>query len=136
MKKRAVIAISYLPFLALPFLAACGPSGGHAAATEGKAKVAASAADQQLVHDGYTATHVPGFGKFDIGVSDKTYRYEAVYTVPAKDAKLAQLAVERAQGKLGGRGTKLEATSDLIIAQATTLSDLKAAAKAVVASAK
>lgn len=133
---KKLLGLLAIPLLALP-LAACGPHS-NADATKAKAETSAQKADDQLVHDGYTVTHVPGFGKFDIGVSNGAYRYEAVYVVPDKDAKLAEIAAQRAESRLndGGKAVQLSTAGDLVIARATTLTGLKDAAKAVAASAK
>lgn len=133
-KKIAGLAVT--PLIAIAALSACGPSHSTSAASaKASSTAAATAADAQLSHDGYTPTHLPGFGKVDLGIGNGQYRYEAVYTYTGKDAKLMQDSVQSAEGKLkGNQGVTLASSGNLIVAKAATLADLKAAAKAVAAS--
>lgn len=122
---------------------ACQSSHSDSAASaKANSTAAATAADAQLAHDGYTPTHLPGFGKVDLGIGNGKYRYEAVYTYTGKDVKLMQDAVQNAADKLKsdpGVALKMDFSPPdnyLIVTQAATVSDLKAAAKAVAASVK
>ena len=127
-------------------LAACsapslsgGPSGSSASSAAAKAKVPASAADQRLKQDGYTPAHIPGFGKFDVGVNlTSEMRYEAVYTYAGHNAALVKQVVAKAQQKLTSDGVQRVSVNDdknLIVIQAHHLKDLLTAGKAVLAAA-
>lgn len=127
-RKLAAVVASAAVGLSIA-VSACGPS---TSSTASNAKQAASAADAQLTHDGYTPTHLPGFGKADLGISNGQYRYEAVYTYSGHDAKLMQDALQNAQDKLTGKvQVSYVPNGNLIVAKAATLSDLKTAAKAI-----
>lgn len=103
----------------------CGPAKN--AATSAKATQTATAADAQLQHDGYAALHVPGFGKADLGIkSGVQYRYEAVYV--GKDSEIVKTIVDQAN-KHPEQGVKFASSGNLVVVNATSLGDLKNAAK-------
>lgn len=119
-------------------LGACsahGSSHPSASAEATKARTVATAADTRLQTDGYAATHLPGFGKFDLGLKSAGMRYEAVYTYTGKNAQLLGDMVTTAQKKLAGdQGVSVKYVSNLIIIQADNVNDLKKAVHAVLTS--
>jgi len=133
MNKR-LLGLLAVPLVALP-LAACGPQS-HSDATAASAKATAAAADASLAQQGYTPTHVPGFGKFDLGYSSTSkYHYAAVYSYSGKNGTLVADAVQSAEAKLAGQqGVKLGFDNSEIIVEATTLTNLRTAAKAIASS--
>jgi hypothetical protein len=137
---------------AIAGLAACGAghsggssgtstSGHSASSAAANADKAATAADQQLAADGYDATHIPGFGHADLGITSKPgkSRYELVYTYTGKNASLLKDMVTSAQQKLTGqKGVTIAYVNgkSLIVVRAASLSDLHTALKALLASIK
>ena len=104
MNKR-IAGLLALPLTLLP-IAACQ----HTDSTQ-KAETPATVEDSQLKADGYSPFHVPGFGKFDVGI--KGHSYEAVvYT-----GKLTQQVVYSANKKpqpgimITGKGTVVSVTA-------------------------
>jgi hypothetical protein len=102
--------------------AACGPS--HSTV---KAETPAMVEDSQLKADGYSPFHVPGFGKFDIGI--KGHSYEAVIYTGKLTQQVAYSASKKPQPgiTITGKGTVVTVT-------AMSLSQLKDGVKNVATS--
>jgi len=118
-------------------LAACGGShhstAGSSSQVKASATATASAADTQLAADGYTATHVPGFGDWDLGIRNAAPKYEVVFTYKGSNPALMTSVVTSAKQKLPGNdGVTIKVVgSDLIVVTADKLHDLETAGKAV-----
>lgn len=131
--------ITSVVVIAILFATACGSKthSGAASSEAAKAKVTAAAADTQLTKDGYSALHVPGFGKVDLGIRSAAPKYEAVYIAAGKDPAVVKNLVTNVQKKLAGnKAVTVKQVGNLVVAQAATLGDLKTAAKAIIQSAK
>lgn len=124
--KRPVVSGLGILLVGGALVTACGPA--NTSATKGQATQAASAADTQLVKDGYTPVHIPGFGRVDAGIGNGTYRYEAIYT--GKNPEVIKTVSDTA-AKHPEKGVQISSNGVLLVVKADNLKDLKTAASTV-----
>lgn len=134
MNKNRVYAAVAGAAIAAVSLGAChsGSSAPDSSQVAASAKATAAAADNQLKADGYTALHLPGFGKVDLGIKSggSGLGYEVVYT--AKNADLAKAAFD-AYKKHPQQGVNVTLKpGNLVTVQANSVGALKTAATTLV----